>query len=59
MGVNKQYFMETEYIIPVCYDDVFSDKPLEAEDYIKLIPREYAIRIGLFFVKSDRKSQSS
>lgn len=48
MGVNKQYFMETEYIIPVCYDDVFSDKPLEAEDYIKLIPREYAIRIGLF-----------
>lgn len=48
MGVNKQYFMETEYIIPVCYDDVFSDKPLEAEDYIKLIPRKYAIRIGLF-----------
>ena len=38
--------METEYIIPICYDDVFSDQPLDPEEYITLVPREYAIRIG-------------
>lgn len=47
--------IETEYIVPLCYDYVFSDKPLGVEEYIRFIPRKYAIRIGLLLSNMTEK----